>query len=173
MDSDEWETIVCAAHRLQNAIRHGLNASPAVVKLLALSRKMVGHFKHSALTTNALNAKQREMQPRSEPKKVAQDVPTRWNSTYFMLQRLLELRWPLNAVLTDDTLTSRDHRHLCFSNDDWDLAKDLVATLADLEEATRDLSGDSYVHVTISWVYPLMRKLRKRMNAGNKDRPAI
>ena len=77
LDSDEWETIVCAAHRLQNAVRHGLNASPAVVKLLALSRKMVGHFKHSALATNALNAKQREMQPRSEPKKVVQDVPTR------------------------------------------------------------------------------------------------
>ena len=88
-----------------------------------------------------------------------------------MLQRLLELRWPLNAVLTNDTLTSRDHRHLCFSNDNWDRAKDLVATLADLEEATGDLSGDSYV--TISWVYPLMRKLRKRMKAGEKDRPAI
>ena len=32
-DSDEWETVACAAHRLQNAIRHGLNALPAVVKL--------------------------------------------------------------------------------------------------------------------------------------------
>ena len=94
------ETIVCAAHRLQNAIRHGLNASPAVVKLLALSRKMVGHFKHSALATNALNAKQREMQPRSEPKKVAQDVPTHRNTSY---------QW--QSVASPDVVVKPEEQH--------------------------------------------------------------
>lgn len=70
--SDEWETVVCAAHRLQNAIKHGLSASETVQKLLALARKVVGHFRHSALATNALIEKQKIMTPSEQPKKLIQ-----------------------------------------------------------------------------------------------------
>lgn len=59
-------------HRLQNAIRHGLTASPKIVKLIALGWKVASHLKHSTLATNALNAKQMEMKPKALPKNVVQ-----------------------------------------------------------------------------------------------------
>ena len=37
--------------------------------------------------------------------KVAQECVTKWNSSFYMLQRLLHLRWPISAVLSDETAT--------------------------------------------------------------------
>ena len=34
-----------------------------------------------------------------------QDVSTRWNSTFYFIDRLLEQRWPITAVLSDSSVT--------------------------------------------------------------------
>ena len=65
----------------------GLDAN-SLNQLLSLARKLVGHFKHSALATAALRQKQEQM---NVPKHhLIQDVVTRWNSTFLMFQRLVE-----------------------------------------------------------------------------------
>ena len=101
-----WVSCVCMAHRLQTVVRHAMDMKD-VSKLLSRSRKLVGHFKHSCLAAEALTNKQQQLNPLVQPLKVVHDVSTRWNSTYYMLQRLVKLRVPLTAVLSDDQLTPR------------------------------------------------------------------
>ena len=146
-----WETVTCSAHRLQNAIKTGLtDSSRTLEKLLAKARKFVCHFKHSALATNALLEKQRQISPTLKPRKLIQDVATRWNSVYVMIWRLVELRVPVSVVLSEDAKCSG----LDLSGEEWCIAQSLIAVLRDLEGMTKRFSGETYT--TMSWVLPLI-----------------
>ncbi len=68
-----------------------------------LQKKLVGHFKHSALACAELKKRQNEMG--KDDHKLQNDCPTRWNSTFYMIESLLESRWPVTAVLSDETVT--------------------------------------------------------------------
>ena len=57
-DSNSWQSFVCAAHSLQNAIRKAFEKR-SIETLLAKSRRLVSHFKRSALASNALGEKQK------------------------------------------------------------------------------------------------------------------
>ena len=52
------ESTVCAAHMLQTCLCHSFDLSQQIQKLLTRARKLVGHFHHSALATEALYAHQ-------------------------------------------------------------------------------------------------------------------
>lgn len=45
-------------------------------------------------------------------KKLIQNCATRWNSAFYMLERLVEMQWSVCAVLSDDTVTKSDNRCL-------------------------------------------------------------
>ena len=49
-EEDGIQGHVCMAHRLQTAIRHGISKTNGVERLLAAGRKLVGHFKQSAVS---------------------------------------------------------------------------------------------------------------------------
>ena len=52
------QSTVCAAHMLQTCLCHLFDSSQQIQKLLTLARKLVGHFHHSILATEALYAYQ-------------------------------------------------------------------------------------------------------------------
>ena len=73
-----------------------------------MSRALVGHFRRSSKATTALLNRQ----SCPKPKKLIQDCATRWNSQLLMLERLLELRLPVLAVLNDEAVsTASDIAH--------------------------------------------------------------
>ena len=153
-----WSSHACMAHRLQTVIRLAIDGMRGVKKVLAASRCLVGHFRHSALTTEVLTKKQLELESKVQPKKLIQDVRTRWNSSFCMLQRLIELQRALTIVLVDPVLTpKRDHRDLLLPDEQWTLAKDLVKVLELFEETTTVVSGQKYV--TMSLMLPLVTNL--------------
>ena len=59
-ESDDWISIVCAAHRLQNAIKHAIEKR-TIQNLLAKCRRLVGYFKHSALAASGLAQRQKAL----------------------------------------------------------------------------------------------------------------
>ena len=96
-----WENVSCSAHRLQLAIKGALEGHQRHLdRLLAKCRSLVGHFKHSALATSILDEKQRQLGIK-QPLHVVQACATRWNSTFYMLHRLLQLKSPLVLMLAD------------------------------------------------------------------------
>ena len=82
-----WQDVPCFVHTLQLGVNSGLDSSQ-ISRLIAIERKLVGYFKRSAVSMTALKKKQQQMNiPQHH---LLRDVATRWNSTYFMKERLLE-----------------------------------------------------------------------------------
>ena len=61
-------------------------------------------------------------------KRLINSSPTRWNSTYEMLDRRLKLLWPITTVLSDETITKND-RYLDLKTGQWKLTGDIVTLL--------------------------------------------
>ena len=74
-----------------------------------------------------------------------------------MLERLVLLRWEVGAVLSE----SGGDPSFDLSPDQWKLAEMLIPVLRDLEETTRELSGERYA--TLSMLLPLMHFLRSEL----------
>ncbi|XP_046686971.1 zinc finger BED domain-containing protein 4-like [Homalodisca vitripennis] len=87
-----------------------------------------------------------------EPKKLIQEVSTRWNSTFYMVSRFVELQ---DAVKTTIALINKNLPVL--SEEEWGLCKELSTILRPFEEVTSQISGERYV--TGSQVIPLTRGL--------------
>ena len=74
----------------------------AVKDLLATCRSIVGHFKHSSVACHKLAHIQENLQL---PKlKLKQDVATRWNSTLYMLESILEQKMALAVYAADNNI---------------------------------------------------------------------
>lgn len=71
-----------------------------------------------------------------------------------MLQRLVEMRWPISAVLSDDSVTKRSDRHFDLSSAHWSLAEELVKVLEPFDMATNVLCSE--VTCTVSCTVPIV-----------------
>ena len=80
--------IGCAIHTLQLVIKDCILCQCSVSDMLARCQKMVGHYKHSHLAVERLQAIQRQLSLPDH--KLVQDEPTQWDSTFYMLERLVE-----------------------------------------------------------------------------------
>ena len=119
---------------LQLCISDGFKATTTIDRALGAARKLVGHFHRSTLTTAKLYKQQGQMN--MDKQKLKMDCSTRWNSTLYMIQRLVTNRWPVCAVLSDTTVTKRQDRALDLTAQQWVLLKELAKLLEPLEIAT-------------------------------------
>ncbi|KAI1282001.1 putative AC transposase [Halotydeus destructor] len=83
------------------------------------------------------------------------DVPTRWNSTYDMIDRGLKLKTCMRHLLD----THKDYQHLDLSETSWVNLELMSKFLEAFYEATKLMSGSSYT--TLSYVIPVMQSLRR------------
>lgn len=84
-------SLPCMAHSLQLAVVNGVMSQCSISDIIASGRRIIGHFKHSPLAYSPLQSIQKQL---GQPiKRLQQDIPTRWNSTLYMLQSLLEQKW--------------------------------------------------------------------------------
>ena len=139
-------------------------------KMFAPSRRLVGHFKMSTLATNGLLAKVKEMlASEHHDKALIQDMSTRWNSTFYMLECLSLLRWPVVAVLSDQSLTKpQEARVLEMPAKSWKLAEKIVLVLRKVELATVLLSWQS--KTTSGVVLPAITGLVQQLKAMTFER---
>ena len=132
--------IGCAAHSLNLSIGDAMKkrVDQPFEKMVAAARRLVGHFKMSSLATNGLGAKVKEMlASEHHGKGLIQDVSTRWNSTFYMLECLSLLHLPVIVVLSDQSLTKpQEERVLDMSVKRWKLAGEIIPVLRKVELAT-------------------------------------
>ena len=146
----DWMGLNCTAHTLQLCLKPSFEI-PVIIQLLASARKLVGHFNHnSVVATEALKRKQVQMSTDSTRfKKLIRDCPTRWNSLFFMLKRLLQLCWPITAVLSDDTVTKRSDQYLDLKTDRWNIVSELLKVLEPFDVATTFFSFEENPSLSI------------------------
>ncbi|XP_072569011.1 zinc finger BED domain-containing protein 4-like [Paramormyrops kingsleyae] len=150
----------CFAHTIQLVVDEGLLSQRSVSEVLACCRQIVGHFKHSNLAYSRLQDIQMQMQ--MEPKRLQQDVKTRWNSTYIMVQSLLEQKRALCAYIADhDDLPST------LTANQWALMEKTSIVLAPFEELTRKVSSSTASTADVIPAVTVLRRLLAR--EGDED----
>lgn len=138
----------CAGHTLNLVVQSSLKIQQGISKCVAAVRCLVKHFKKSELACTKLKEKQKQMG--TETNMLVQYVCTRWNSTYQMLSRLLEQRWPVTARLSDPVVTQRGKHYLDLKPEQWNLIEELSQVLEPFEAATVFLSGQQYITLCTS-----------------------
>lgn len=156
----------CYSHTLQLAVEDGLKV-PEINKALAHARKLVGHFSHSSSSVNALKDHQKMMGV-SQPLNLIQDVATRWNSQYLMIQRLLHVRISVFAVLMNTEVTKTSDRALLDLPDTaWKTLEDILPILDPLAEATELLTKEDTP--TLSQVQVILTHLLQTIQHSDDD----
>ena len=112
LDNLDWPHIGCFAHTLQLGVQKAMEV-PEIARALGRAKRLVSHFHHSVKSTNVLRQKQKDLHHAEQ--NLIQDVPTRWNSSYYMIERILKQQQPLCAALLEIRKTELMPKHLLCS----------------------------------------------------------
>ena len=137
--------ISCLAYTLQLIVKDGCLVQPTVTLLTARVHKLVANYKHSNVALQALFKTQEQLG--MSKNRLIQDKPTKWNTTFYMLQRLLEQKKTVIATSVELEVPIE------LTNAQWLLSEKVVKILQVYEEGTRVACGNySTVSVIISVV---------------------
>ncbi|XP_074524912.1 zinc finger BED domain-containing protein 4 [Halichoeres trimaculatus] len=152
MDEAELPSLPCVAHTLQLTVNEGLLAQKAVSDAVAIGRKIVGYFQHSPLAYSKLQDIQTDMH--KPVKRLAQNVPTRWNGTLYLMRSLIEQKQAIGVYRTENKLR--------LSVNQWSLFEKAIKLLEPFEELTRQVSStDSSAADVIPAITTLLRVLEE------------
>uniref|UniRef100_A0A803T9E6 BED-type domain-containing protein n=1 Tax=Anolis carolinensis TaxID=28377 RepID=A0A803T9E6_ANOCA len=168
VESAGFLNVTCMAHLLHNTVKEGLKSpeeQPASTANIALlierCRKIAGYFHRSIKAARQLRHRQSlEGLPQH---KLLQDVSTRWNSTYKMLERIVEQQKAVHGISL--TLVAPVSK-LVPTKQEWDTISQLVDVLKPFKHATETLSeSKALLSQAVSMVLGLRRHL-ERLGAG-------
>nr|CAI5848501.1 unnamed protein product [Callosobruchus analis] len=115
----KWKHFGCLAHTLNLVAQDGLKVVEPLIDTVKSIVSQIQNGKH--------------------PKKLIQSVPTRWNSVYYMLERVYELQEEVRA-----SLAVLGHENIPnLNNNDLEEVYQLIKILAPLESATKTMSGEN------------------------------
>ncbi|XP_017474208.1 PREDICTED: zinc finger BED domain-containing protein 1-like [Rhagoletis zephyria] len=143
-----WQSIPCLAHTLHLIICDSFKESNVDV-LRDKCRSIVEYFHRSIVAANKLKEVQTTM---NKPQlKLKMEVQTRWNSTFHMIQRLIEVQEPLEA-----TIGVLHNPISILAANEWEVLNEISQLLKPFEDLTMEMSAEQYVTVSkIQAVYLL------------------
>uniref|UniRef100_T1K5U2 BED-type domain-containing protein n=1 Tax=Tetranychus urticae TaxID=32264 RepID=T1K5U2_TETUR len=143
--------IWCIAHRLNLIVNDAISRCGEVEDLVGAVRSIVTLSKQSNNFADAIRSEQ--LKEKDTVLKLKQDVQTRWNSTYFMVNRYLELRHHGKVALIK---VGREELDIPY--DKIDILNDINNILLPFYTVTLDISGEKYV--TVSRAIPVINMLK-------------
>lgn len=145
----------CYIHTMQLAVKASLKEQN-VIDVIASVRKIVGHFNHSAAAQEKLTQIQKEL--KLPEHKLVQDVTTRWNSTFYMINRLIEQKRAISLYITDNPSTANLQQ---LTERQWEILRECITLLKPFEEVTKITSSTL---ASISEVIPHTNALLKYLS---------
>jgi hypothetical protein len=140
----------CFDHTLQLAINDAVKDCVQVKETIAKAKAITCHFKHS--TKNTKRLLELEKQNGLPQLKLKQECPTRWNSRYDMLDRLVTVKGAVSAIVASVKTAPS------LSAAEWEIADEYVKMLKPFKVATAKMSAAKYP--TISMVIPELNNLK-------------
>ncbi|XP_035798322.2 E3 SUMO-protein ligase ZBED1-like isoform X2 [Amphiprion ocellaris] len=150
-EHNKFQRMSCLAHTLQLTLKDAMK-HPSADSLIVKARKLVHAIRKSSVANEELIKRC--------GKTLVRDCSTRWNSTYDMLKRLLDIRAELNQLLEElgmDTLLASD----------WAKMENLIKLFEPFPIHTDQLQSDSQ---SLSQVVPCLLNLEAhlQMNLRNQ-----
>ena len=127
----------CLIHTLQLCIQKKIFREQGASDAIAVFRALAGHFHHSSSAVTKL--KEIQSQLKLPEHKIFQDVSTRWNSTYYMLERFIEQKKAIALYCITRTQTNAKNP----TENQWQLAEMLVCILKHFKSATKEMSKET------------------------------
>lgn len=144
----------CFDHTLQLAINDAVKNCTEIQEMVLKAKTITTNFKHSSKNTTKLLALEEQM---GLPKlKLKQECPTRWNSRYDMLERLVAVKDPVSAMVA----SMKNVPSLLAS--EWEAAQEYVRIFKPLKILTAVMSASTYP--TLSMVIPELNKLKHTLS---------
>ncbi|KAK0154801.1 Zinc finger BED domain-containing protein 1 [Merluccius polli] len=130
-----WKHYPCFAHTLNLVVKDSIKALPGLLDIQHKCSAIVTFFHHSTRAADKL--KEIQKQQNFPEHKLIQSVETRWNSVFYMFERLHEQKDVVTTVLC---LLGKSS--LCLSEEHWSLISLSVDALRPFEEITREISSE-------------------------------
>ncbi|KAL7384917.1 hypothetical protein ABVT39_011416 [Epinephelus coioides] len=124
----EMPDLSCCAHALQLVVNEHLSSQRVMGDIISKPKTCAMHFNHSVLAKQHLRAIQEDLGLPQHG--VIQAVPTRWNSTLHMLQRMVEQKRALSVY------AGEYGKFTCPTAEQWVTVSNLIETLSPIEEVT-------------------------------------
>ena len=159
--------LACFAHTLNLASQKALQVDTAA-KLLGRVRRVVGFLHRNIRGAEILREKQQQLSLPAH--KLIQDVSTRWNSSFDMLQRFLEQQPAVFATLMSREVRKGEEVNTVNERDICN-AEDIVKLMAPVKVVTTVMCEEE--QPTISMIAPLRAKLQKHFEATDEDTALI
>jgi len=156
-----YESAGCLNHSLQLVIKKELFSDPSIDELITKSRRLCSFASHSNVFYTELYRQQEIQMDNKDRLGLRNDVATRWNSTFYMLERILHLKPAIAATLLNFPEAGTE-----FSAQDWSLCEKVVSILVVFEEATKMLSGSESC---ISSCIPIVTTIIKALETPSSD----
>lgn len=128
----------------------------SVLSIIQKCKKIVAYFNMSAKATALL--RQELKRQNLTVSTLIQDVETRWNSTFYMLERIHLILDAINIVVP----RIRNFPVSLLTPDEIEALPEIISLLRPFEEATRYLSTSSYP--SISLIIPTVKGLLEGLN---------
>ncbi|XP_058613457.1 zinc finger BED domain-containing protein 4-like [Onychostoma macrolepis] len=146
--------IPCFAHNLNLIVKKALDQTALINEIRQKARKIVGLFRSSCKAKDKLVEMQGLI---GRPTlKLIQEVETRWNSTFDMLQHLYEQREPVAAAIS-----SLNSDTALLTSSEYDIIQESLSLLQPFKLATTELSEEQ--RVSASKLIPLYRMLQHKL----------
>ncbi|XP_047127687.2 zinc finger BED domain-containing protein 6-like [Hydra vulgaris] len=156
-----FRSMPCFIHTIQLCIHDSILSQKSVKDILACCRRLATHSHHSPTAAAKLEAIQEQLGTNKHS--LIQDITTRWNSSYDMIERMLDQKVPL-ATYTADYPTQST-----LNSFQWDLLDKVLHILEPFKTLTINFSKrESY----LSDVIPSIMALKEFFNQAldNKDK---
>lgn len=157
LNESNFTPIPCFIHTLQLVVNDSINVQENVIEMISAARRIITHFHHSESSQEKLKLYQQELDLPFH--QLIQDVKTRWNSTFYMLERLLEQKRPITLYIIENDVTFQN-----LSSTQWQLLEDCLMLLKPFEEVTKRISSSV---ASISEVIPNVTTLLKYLARAN------
>jgi len=142
----------CVGHLINLVVKHSLE-DRTIANIISKCHNIVTYIHKSPQALETLQNFQKEAGV--DVLGVIQSVPTRWNSTFLMLNRLLKIKIHLLS-----TLRKHERHDLVLSKTEWEIVNNIVVALEPFYDATEHLSGERYQ--PYSSVVPIIANLQEK-----------
>ena len=150
----------CACHVLQLCIDDVIFKRADITRIVKACRKICTHGNISINFCNHLRDVQEALNSDAQPLLLRQDVQTRWNSTYLMLERFLVLKPALLELLAKQEYKAHHKVLQMVKERDWSVMANVVSVLKIFYEITLQLSHAS---ACLSEVIPCVTMLARSL----------